>query len=111
MMSFDIVALNPSLEQMFYSYVNLDVPHYFFFILDWKTNRDDTEIWLALKENRIRGMMLIYKGRVVQLRGTKPAAQELFSRIDLKNIELDTELSIVTLFAINIESLENMNYC
>jgi len=92
MMSFDIVALNPSLEQMFYSYVNLDVPHYFFFILDWKTNRDDTEIWLALKENRIRGMMLIYKGRVVQLRAMKPAAQELFSRIDLKKIELNTEI-------------------
>jgi len=90
-MSFDIAALNPSLEQMFYSYVNQDIPHYFFFILDWKMNRDDTEILLALKENRIHGMMLIYKRHIVQLRGTKPAAQELFSRIDLKKIELNTE--------------------
>ena len=86
------MALDLSLEQTFCSYVNRDVPRYFFFILHWKMNRDDTEILLALKDNRIHGMMLIYKRRIVQLRGTKPAAQELFSRIDLKKIELNTEI-------------------
>jgi len=43
-MSFDITALNQSLEQTFHNYVSRDVPNYFFFVLDWKMNRDDTEI-------------------------------------------------------------------
>jgi len=91
-MSFDITALNQSLEQTFHSYVSRDVPSYFFFTLDWKMNRHDTEIWLALKENRIHRMMLIYKRRIVQLRGTKPAVEKLFGGIDLKKIELNTEI-------------------
>ena len=37
-------------------------------------------------------MMLIYKRSIVQLRGTKPAFEKLLEGIDLKKIELDTEI-------------------
>ena len=37
-------------------------------------------------------MMLIYKRSIVQLRGTKPAFEKLLEGIDLKKIELNTEI-------------------
>lgn len=83
-----IAPLSPALEPKFWEHVNQDIPHYFFFALDWKHNRNDTKILLALKENRIDGMMLIFKKRIVQLRGSRKSAKALLERLVLKKAEL-----------------------
>jgi len=80
--------LSPALEPKFWEHVNLDIPHYFFFALDWKHNRNDTKILLALKENRIDGMMLIFKKRIAQLRGSRKGAEALLERLVLKKVKL-----------------------
>ena len=84
----EIVSLSTALEPKFWEHVNQDVPHFFFFALDWKNSRDDTEILLALKENRIDGMMLIYNERIVQLRGSRESVKALLERLVLEKVEL-----------------------
>ena len=90
-MPFEIVKLDPSLEHLFYRRVDQDLPHHFFFIFDWKLNREFTEIWLALRQGSIHGMMLIYRSHIVQLRGSKSAVETLLDRLDLEKVELHAE--------------------
>jgi len=85
-----IVSLDSTLEPMFWNYVNQDTPHYYFFILDWRYSRDSTKILLALVQNQIQGMMLIYRESVAQIRGTCEAAENLLKYLDLENVEIQT---------------------
>jgi len=83
-----IVSLNRVFEPAFWQHVNQDIPHYYFFAYDWKHRRSDTKILLALKENRIIGMMLIFREQIVQLRGSNESAQALLERLNLEKVEL-----------------------
>ncbi|MEM3577273.1 MAG: GNAT family N-acetyltransferase [Candidatus Bathyarchaeia archaeon] len=83
-----IIPLGSSLENMFWQYISKDIPHHFFFAFDWKYNRNDTEILLALEGNRIEGMMLVYRQSVVQFRGSCEAVRMLLERLNLEKIEL-----------------------
>jgi predicted GNAT family acetyltransferase len=84
----EVISLNPEFEPDFWKQVNRDIPHYFFFALDWKNNRDETEILLAVTGRRIDGMMLVYKNRIVQLRGKREATRLLLKHLDLEQVEL-----------------------
>lgn len=88
----EIVPLEPALEPIFWEHVNRDIPHYFYFAFDWKYNKDVTKILLALEENRIDGMMLVYRRSIVQLRGSIGAVKELLKRLDLEKVELQAEM-------------------
>jgi len=83
-----IVSLTPALEPSFWEHVNRDILHYFFFAVDWKHNRNDTKILLALKKNHIDGMMLIFNDKFVQLRGSRESAKALLETLDLEKVEL-----------------------
>ena len=87
----DVVSLNTDFEPVFWQTVNQDVLHNYFFALDWKYNREQTEILLALKQRQIDGMMLIYRQRIVQLRGSREAAKVLLKHLDLEKVELQTQ--------------------
>jgi len=87
----EVVKLGPPLEGAFERHAGKDIPHYLFFLLDWRHNRDRTEIWLALRGNEIQGMMLVYDGRIVQLRGSEPAAESLLNKVDLEKAEFNVE--------------------
>ena len=84
----EILPLDSRLEDVFWNYVYQDVPHHHFFILDWKFEKNSTEILLALKENRIQGMMLTYRQSIVQLRGSAEAANTLLEYLDLEKAEI-----------------------
>jgi len=88
--SMEIVSLGRALEPTFWDHVRQDVPHYYFFAFDWKYNREDTEILLALEEDRIDGMMLVYDERIVQLRGSNKAAEVLLEKLHLDKIEMQS---------------------
>jgi hypothetical protein len=85
-----IVPLDSSLEPIFWNYVNQDIPHHYFFILDWEYSRDSTKILLALKQNRIHGMLLIYRQAVAQIRGNHEAAENLLEHLNLEKVEIQT---------------------
>ncbi len=84
----DIVSLSPSVEPMFWKHVIQDIYHYFFFAYDWKHNREHTEILLAIEQKQIVGMMLVYRDRIVQLRGSAQAVKILLRELDLDEVEL-----------------------
>lgn len=86
----NIVLLEPVFEPIFWEQVNQDILHYYFFAYDWKYNRTQTEILLALEEDHIDGMMLVYDKRIVQLRGSRESAKALLKRLDLEKIELQS---------------------
>jgi RimJ/RimL family protein N-acetyltransferase len=86
----EIVSLDRALEPTFWDHVKQDIPHYYFFAFDWKHNREATEILLALEEERIDGMMLVYNERIVQLRGSNEAAEAFLERLDLDKIEIQS---------------------
>jgi len=83
-----VMPFEPALEPIFWEHVNQDIPHHYFFIFDWKYNRDATKILLALEGNRINGMTLVYRQSIVQLRGSGEAAETLLERLDLEKVEL-----------------------
>ncbi|RLI21282.1 hypothetical protein DRO54_04075 [Candidatus Bathyarchaeota archaeon] len=83
-----VAPLDKSLEPIFWEYVKRDVPNYFFFIYDWKYNRDETEVLLALEGDKIEGMMLIYRKSIVQLRGNRRAVEMLLEKLNLEKVEL-----------------------
>lgn len=68
--------------------MNQDFPHYYFYAYDWKHRRDKTRILLALKENRIDGMMLVFDENIVQLRGSRESGKALLQKLNLEKIEL-----------------------
>jgi ribosomal protein S18 acetylase RimI-like enzyme len=84
----EIVHLNPAFEPIFWNHVNQDMPHYFFFAFDWKYNKDETDILLALTGSRIDGMMLVCKRRIVQFRGNREATRLFLEHLDLEEVEL-----------------------
>ena len=84
-----VLPLDSRFEPLFWKHVYLDIPHHYFFILDMKHDRPSTRILLALDENdRIEGMMLIYKERIVQLRGSAGAAETLLARLNIQQAEI-----------------------
>jgi len=83
-----IVPLEPALESIFWEHVNQDIPYYYFFAFDWKYNKNETKILLALEGNSINGMMLIYRQNIVQIRGSQEAAKALLEKLDLEKVEL-----------------------
>lgn len=87
-MSLEIRELEERLEDKFWKHVNQDPLDYYFFILDWKFNRKDTRILLALEDERIEGMMLLYKGYIVQLRGGREAAELLLDHLDFEKADM-----------------------
>lgn len=84
----EIVPLNPALESIFWTHVHQDIPHYFFFAFDWRYNKDETNILLAVTGRRIDGMMLVYKKRNVHFRGNREATRVLLEHLDLEEVEL-----------------------
>jgi len=72
-----IVMLTKDNEAIFWEFVQDKVAEYFFFIVDLRQYPQHTVIDLALdEENTIRGMRILWKNRVIQLRG-EPAAVRL----------------------------------
>jgi len=84
-----VLPLDSRLEPLFWKHVYQDIPHHYFFILDMKRDRASTQVLLALnRENRLDGMMLVYRQRIVQLRGSVEAAKTLLARLDIGKVEI-----------------------
>lgn len=83
-----VVALDPTLEEAFWHCVLDNKFDYHLFIQDLKLEKEKTEIVLALKNEKIDGMMLIYRRRTVQLRGSLEAGEALIDRLDLEKANI-----------------------
>jgi ribosomal protein S18 acetylase RimI-like enzyme len=87
-----VVALDERLEKRFWNHVKEEELDYYFFIFDWRFRRDQTKIFLAMKDEKIEGLMLVYRDYVVQLRGNREAVKLLLGGLALEKVELQAPL-------------------
>jgi ribosomal protein S18 acetylase RimI-like enzyme len=65
------VRVTPDNEPLFYDYIKDNYAEYFFFHVDYAQYPENTEICMALDNNdAIQGIILIWKGQRLQLRGS-----------------------------------------
>jgi len=65
------IRVTPDNEAFFYDYIKNNFAEYFFFHVDYVQYPESTEIYMALdNEEKIQGMVLIWKNRRIQLRGS-----------------------------------------
>jgi len=84
-----IVSLDSTLEPLFWKHVYLDIPDYYFFILDMKHDRDKVKITLALnQQDSIQGIMMVYRDYVIPLRGNTEAVKTLINGLNAEKIEM-----------------------
>jgi predicted GNAT family acetyltransferase len=84
--------MDESSERIFWDHVNRDPLNYYFFIFDLKQRRDQTKIMLAMEEENIQGLMLVYRDQVVQLRGNREAVKLLLDSLSLEKVEMQAPL-------------------
>jgi len=87
-----VVSLEDGHEQDFWKHVNRDPLDYYFFIFDLKQRREKTQVFLALEGRKIEGLMLLYAGHVVQLRGSREAVKLLLDGVDIEQVELQAPM-------------------
>jgi len=66
--------------------------NYWFFISDLKLRRNQTKIWLAMEDQKVEGLLLVYHDYVVQLRGTREAVRLLLNQVTLEKVDLQAPL-------------------
>ena len=88
-----VAALNEDSEKVFWAHVNQDPLDFYFFISDWKFKREQTRIFMALDErDSVAGLMVIYNGCIVQVRGTREAVRLLLDGVDVADVVVQAPL-------------------
>jgi len=88
-----VAALNEDLERVFWAHVNRDPLDFYFFIYDWKFKRAQTQIFMALDEaDAVAGLMVVYNGCIVQVRGTREAVRLLLDQLDVEEVAVQAPL-------------------
>lgn len=87
-MTFRIVDLDDDSEGIFWQHVSKDPLNYHWFIVDWKFSKDDTKILMAIADDEIVGMMVVFKDSIVQVRGGREAVKVLLDQLDQEEIEM-----------------------
>ena len=68
------VRVTQSNEAIFYNFIKGNFAEYFFFHVDYAQYPENTEIHMALdKKDKIKAMILSWKGQRIQLRGSNKA--------------------------------------
>ncbi|MFX0021035.1 MAG: GNAT family N-acetyltransferase [Candidatus Hermodarchaeota archaeon] len=74
------IRVTPDNEAFFYDYIKNNFAEYFFFHVDYAQYPESTEIYMALdNEEKIHGMVLIWKNRRIQLRGSVTSLEFLLN--------------------------------
>ncbi len=87
-MTLEVVALDSNVEKEFLNHVNNDPLEYYWFIVDWKFNKVETKIHLAMEEDKIQGLLLTYGEKIAAIRGNREAAELLLEHLTLRNVEM-----------------------
>ena len=58
------------------------------FMSDWKHEKQDTEILMAIEDGEIEGLMLVCRKSKVHLRGSRDAIVSLLNHLDLEEFDL-----------------------
>jgi RimJ/RimL family protein N-acetyltransferase len=96
------IRVTPDNEAFFYDYIKNNYVEYFFFHVDYVQYPESTEIYMALdNEEKIQGMVLIWKNRRIQLRGTAVSLEFLLNGKNYNPISItgfDTHRELISKF-------------
>jgi RimJ/RimL family protein N-acetyltransferase len=81
-LSYSVVEVDDKLERRFLAYINKDPLNYHFFIHDWFEEREISRFYLAMQKGRIGGLMIVYKGKIAQIKGSAKAVKVLLDMLD-----------------------------
>lgn len=81
-----VVLLDSDLEGVFFRLVEKDPLDYLFFVKDWMYDKANTEVYLALSGDDIKGSILLYKRRIIHLRGESDAIHKLLEKLDVDQV-------------------------
>jgi GNAT superfamily N-acetyltransferase len=87
-----LAELTEQLEQKFLDYVKRDYCDYYFFIYDWQLQKSKTKIYLALEGEAIVGLLLIYEGNIVQLRGEPDVVCYMLDKVAIGDAAIQAPL-------------------
>lgn len=90
----EIVDLGKDTEARFLEHVHGNALEYYFYILDWEFNREDSKFLIAREGEDIRGIMLIYKTHVAQFRGSREAVEALLPHLELRTTDIIVPLGM-----------------
>lgn len=88
-----LALLTAELEASYWKLVKQDYCDYYFFIYDLLLQKEKTKVSLALDQDRIAGLMLVYDESMVQLRGKPDAVGFLLDSLSLKKVEVQAPIS------------------
>jgi len=88
-----VVALSDGLEKVFWGFVSRDPLDFHFFVYDWKFKREQTKIFMVLDEaDAVSGLMVIFNGCIVQVRGSREAVRLLLHQLDVEEVAVQVPL-------------------
>jgi RimJ/RimL family protein N-acetyltransferase len=83
------VSVNKNNEAKFYSYIKDNFSEFFFFHVDYAQYPEDTDVYMAIDEKEdIHGLLLIWKGRRFQLRGSADNIELLLNNKKINPISI-----------------------
>ena len=84
-----IITLDSATEPIFWRYVEDRIEEYFFYIMDYKQYPNITKILIAIDDvGKIQGLLLNYKDKIIQIRGSNEAVKNLASQFDMSSMEI-----------------------
>ena len=84
-----IIPLDSATEPIFWRYVEDRIEEFFFYIMDLKQYPDFTKILIAIDdEGKIQGLLLNYKDKIIQIRGSNEAVKNLANQFDMSSMEI-----------------------
>ena len=84
-----IITLDSTTEPIFWRYVEDRIEEYFFFIMDYKQYPKLTKILMAIDDDeKIQGMLLNYKDKIIHLRGSNEVVKNLANKFDMNSMEI-----------------------
>ncbi|MFW9865026.1 MAG: GNAT family N-acetyltransferase [Candidatus Thorarchaeota archaeon] len=97
-----VIQIKRENEALFYDYMKNNFAEYFFFHVDYVQYPESTKIYMALDdEEKIQGMVLIWKDRRIQLRGSISSLEFLLSGKNYKPVSItgfDTHRELIAKF-------------
>ena len=83
------IPVNKNNEAKYYQYIKDNFAEYFFFHVDYAQYSENTEIYMALDEkDNIHGLLLIWKGQRLQLRGSTDSMEMLLKNKNFNPISI-----------------------
>lgn len=84
-----IMPITNENDEIFWNHIHGREDEFFFYLLDYKQYPQNTQLFAAIDKNKaVHGLFIIWRGRTIQLRGTREAAESFLTYLNREKIEI-----------------------